>query len=119
MTQLRTNTVRKSNEQTDVNHFVVTVISDGYQTVCDPVSLYVAPGDTVQWTCRGGDLALDFKSETPFTSAQVWRAPRDQKTAIAIVKWGLPAGAVYRPATISIDGTVVAESLGDIIVREA
>jgi hypothetical protein len=38
---------------------------------------------------------------------------------MAIVQPGLPGGTVYRPVTISIDGNVVAESLGDIIVREA
>ena len=105
--------------ETDVNHFVVSVIFDGGRTVCDPVSLYVGPGDTVQWTCREGDLALDFKHQTPFTSSQVWRAPLGQITPMAIAQPGLPGGTVYRPVTISIDGTVVAESLGDIIVRDS
>ena len=119
MNQLRPNTVMESNKHTDANHFLVTVIFECGRTVCDPVSLSVTSGDTVQWTCRKGDLALDFKHQTPFTSSQVWRAPFGQVTPMAIVQPGLPGGTVYRPVTISIDGTVVAESLGDIIVREA
>ena len=63
-----------------MRRFVVTVTSENGQTTCDPVRVDVGPGDTVRWTCREGDLAIDFEKDTPFTSTQVWRASSDQMT---------------------------------------
>jgi len=95
---------------------IVTVTFDGSETKCDPARLQLDEGDTVQWVCPQGDLRLDFARETPFTSTQVWKANRGDLTAEAIVTPQLPKGAVYRP-TISVNGTVVARSLGDVIIR--
>ena len=98
--------------------FVVTVMLDKGQTICNPVRVEVGPGDTVRWTCEKGDLAVDFGNHTPFTSTQVWAAAHHQMTPAAIVKSGIRSGTVFQP-TISIDRTVVAKSLGDIIFKSA
>ena len=98
-----------------MRQIVVTVTSENGQTTCDPVRVDVAPGDIVRWTCPDGELAIDFK-DTPFTSTQVWRASSDQMTPAAIVKPMPSSGTIFRP-TVSINGTVVAKSLGDLIVR--
>jgi len=97
---------------------VVTVTAEKGRTICDPARVDVGSGDTVQWTCAEGELAVDFGEQTPFTSTQVWRADRGQMTPVAVVNPGAPTGTVFRPA-ISIDGAVVAKSLGDLIVRKA
>ena len=99
-----------------MKQFVVTITSDRGRTVCDPIKVEIGPGDIVRWTCKDGDLAVDFENDTPFTSTQVWKAIRGQLTPAAVVKPRQVSGTVFRP-TISINGTMVAESLGDLIVR--
>ena len=99
-----------------MNRFLITVASQKGQTICNPPRVEIGPGDIVQWICQDADLALDFGNDTPFTSTEVWRAPRGQKTREAIVKPGQASGTIFQP-TISLDGTMVAKSLGDFIVR--
>ncbi|MEO8256076.1 MAG: hypothetical protein ABI868_01895 [Acidobacteriota bacterium] len=84
------------------------------QTTCDPASVDIGAGDTVQWTCPDGDLALDFDDDTPFTSTRVWQAVRGQLTPVAVVKPDTRSGAIFRPK-ISVGNKVAAESLGDLI----
>jgi plastocyanin len=96
-----------------MKRFVITISVDRGQTICEPVSVEVEPGDTVRWTSEDGAVAVDFRSNTPFTSTQIWAAGRDQLTAAAVVKTDVQPGT-FRP-TISIDGSVVAESLGDVV----
>jgi hypothetical protein len=95
---------------------VVTVVFEDGQTICNPARVAVAPGDTVRWTCEEGALAVDFGANTPFKGIQVWAAPRDQMTPLAIVKNDVMSGTVFRP-DVSIDGIVVARALGDLIVQ--
>jgi hypothetical protein len=97
-----------------MKQFVVTITLENGKTICDPVSVYVGPGDIVRWRCDDGELAVDFAGDTPFTSAEVWVAGPGQLTSEAIVRSDLSSGTVFQP-TISIAGTVVAASLGDII----
>jgi plastocyanin len=93
---------------------VITVTVDKGQATCQPVRVNVEPGDTVRWTSEDGHLAVDFGTDTPFTTNQIWAASRDQMTPVAVVKSDVESGTVFRP-TMSINGSVVAESLGDIV----
>ena len=99
-----------------MSEFIVTIKRDGETTTCDPVEVKAAPGDSVQWVCHDGDVALDFGSTDPFTSKQVWRARRGDLTPVAIIASEPQGGKVFTPS-ISIDGTVVAESLGGLIIQ--
>ena len=95
-------------------HIVAVSLEHG-KTTCNLPVVVVDPGDTVRWTSEDGDLEVDFKDDTPFTSTKVWRAAGDQMTPVAIVKPGLTSGTRFQP-TISINGNV-AESQGDVVVR--
>ena len=99
-----------------MNRFVVTITFDKGKTICNPASVDVGPGDTVRWTCEEGALGVDFENRTPFTGTQVWAAAQDQLTPLATVKSDLVDKSVFQPR-ISINGTVVAQSQGDIIFR--
>jgi plastocyanin len=96
-----------------MNRFIVTVKHEGNQTTCDPAEVIAGAGDSVQWICKDGDLAMDFGDRDPFTSKQVWRALRGELTPVAIVRPGPHGGIVVEP-TVSINGKVVAESLGEL-----
>ena len=102
-------------KEAHMKRFVVTISVDKGQTTCEPSTLHVGPGDTVRWTCEEGDLALDFKNDNPFTVSHVWKAVRDQMTPVAEVKSGFLSGRKFQP-TISTNGTIVAKSLGDLVV---
>ena len=95
---------------------VVTITFDKGQTICEPSQVVVGPGDTVRWTCEEGTLEVVFEHENPFSKMQVWTASRDQLTPVAVVNSGLVSKTIFRPK-ISINGTVVATSLGDIIIQ--
>ena len=97
-----------------MKRFVVAVTLEQGRTICNLRRVEISAGDTVRWTCEDSALAVDFQSDTPFTSTQVWKAGRDQMTPVATVKPGLRSGTIFRPA-ISIDGKVI-ESAGDFIV---
>lgn len=94
---------------------VALTLNNGHAS-CNPPRVEVDAGDSVRWTCRDGELAIDFQASTPFTSTQVWKAHRGESTPVAVVKADSQTGRVFRP-TISIDGMVIAESLGDIIIK--
>jgi len=95
---------------------LITVTFKDGQTNCDPAVVHVDPGDTVQWTCAQGHLAVDFGDDTPFTKTQLWQADAGHRTEPAVVKSTAKRGVELRP-TISVAGTEVARSRGDLIVR--
>jgi hypothetical protein len=99
-----------------VKHIDVALTLENGHASCKPARVEVDAGDTVRWTCQDGELAIDFKPNTPFTSTQVWKAHRGEPTPTAVVNADSPAGRVFQPV-ISINGTVIAESLGDIIIK--
>ena len=81
-----------------MNRFIVTVKHEGDKTTCDPAEVTAGPGDTVQWICKDGDIALDFGARDPFTSPQVWKALRGEMTPVGVIKPGPHGGIVVEPS---------------------
>jgi hypothetical protein len=94
------------------NHVITVTFKNG-ESRCDPLNELVTAGDTVQWKCNDGDLEIEFPGETPFTSTQVWSAPRGQLTAQAKLKPNIPAGKLPRP-TFRVNGQLAVRSFGDV-----
>ena len=95
---------------------IVTVVAENGQATCQPQSVLIGAGDTVQWICHTGDLVIEF-DENPFTETQPLTAARDARTPVATVQAGLAENTVFRP-TITLGTTApVATWLGDLIVR--